>query len=65
LWQGVLARNPEIVPEEYTQMNIQVRPIKRMGTPEEMAQAALFLVSSEASYITGVALPVDGGGAMS
>jgi NAD(P)-dependent dehydrogenase (short-subunit alcohol dehydrogenase family) len=65
LWQGVLARNPEIVPEEYTQMNIQVRPIKRMGTPEEMAQAALFLVSPEASYITGVALPVDGGGAMS
>jgi NAD(P)-dependent dehydrogenase (short-subunit alcohol dehydrogenase family) len=65
LWQGVLARNPEIVPDEYAQMNIQVRPIKRMGTPEEMAQAALFLVSSEASYITGVALPVDGGGAMS
>ena len=65
LWQGVLARNPEIVPEEYTQMNIQVRPIKRLGTPEEMAEAALFLVSPEASYITGVALPVDGGGAMS
>jgi len=65
VWQGVLARNPEIVPDEYAQMNIQVRPIKRMGTPEEMAQAALFLVSSEASYITGVALPVDGGGAMS
>jgi NAD(P)-dependent dehydrogenase (short-subunit alcohol dehydrogenase family) len=65
LWQGVLARNPEIVPEEYTQMNIQNRPIKRLGVPEEMAQAALFLVSPEASYITGVALPVDGGGAMS
>ncbi len=65
LWQGVLARNPEIVPEAYTQMNIQSRPIKRLGTPEEMAQAALFLVSPEASYITGVALPVDGGGAMS
>jgi NAD(P)-dependent dehydrogenase (short-subunit alcohol dehydrogenase family) len=65
LWQGVLARNPEIVPEEYTQMNIQNRPIKRLGTPEEMAQTALFLVSPEASYITGVALPVDGGGAIS
>lgn len=65
LWQGVLARNPEIVPEEYTQMNIKIRPIKRLGTPEEMAQAALFLVSPEASYITGVALPVDGGRAMS
>ena len=65
LWQGVLARNPEIVPEEYTRMNMQIRPIKRLGTPEEMAQAALFLVSPGASYITGVALPVDGGGAMS
>ena len=65
LWQGVLARNPEIVPEDYAKMNMEVRPIKRLGTPEEMAQAALFLVSPEASYITGVALPVDGGGAMS
>jgi NAD(P)-dependent dehydrogenase (short-subunit alcohol dehydrogenase family) len=65
LWQGVLARNPDIVPEEYAKMNMEVRPIKRLGTPEEMAQAALFLVSPEASYITGVALPVDGGGAMS
>jgi NAD(P)-dependent dehydrogenase (short-subunit alcohol dehydrogenase family) len=65
LWAGVLARNPEIVPDEYARMNMQVRPIKRLGTPEEMAHAALFLVSPEASYITGVALPVDGGGAMS
>jgi len=65
LWKGVLARNPEIVPDEYAKMNMQVRPIKRLGTPEEMAQAALFLISPEASYITGVALPVDGGGAMS
>ena len=65
LWQGVLARNPEIVPDDYAKMNMEVRPIKRLGTPEEMAQAALFLVSPEASYITGVALPVDGGGAMS
>jgi NAD(P)-dependent dehydrogenase (short-subunit alcohol dehydrogenase family) len=65
LWAGVLARNPEIVPDEYARMNMQVRPIKRLGTPQEMAHAALFLVSPEASYITGAALPVDGGGAMS
>ena len=65
LWQGVLARNPEIVPDAYAKMNMEVRPIKRLGTPEEMAQAALYLVSPEASYITGVGLPVDGGGAMS
>lgn len=65
LWQGVLARNPGIEREAYAEMNRSVRPIKRLGTPEEMARAALFLVAPGASYITGVALPVDGGGSMS
>jgi len=65
LWQGVLDRNPDIEPQAYTEMNKSVRPIKRLGTTEEMARAALFLVSPGSSYITGVALPVDGGGAMS
>ncbi len=35
--------------------------LRRYGTPEEMAAAALFLVSEEAAYITGHILPVDGG----
>jgi len=33
----------------------------RMGTPTEVAAAALFLASDEAAFVTGVALPVDGG----
>jgi meso-butanediol dehydrogenase / (S,S)-butanediol dehydrogenase / diacetyl reductase len=37
------------------------QPIGRLGSPEECADAALWLVSDEASFITGVALPVDGG----
>jgi NAD(P)-dependent dehydrogenase (short-subunit alcohol dehydrogenase family) len=37
------------------------QPIGRLGTPEECADAALWLVSDEASFVTGVALPVDGG----
>lgn len=36
-------------------------PMGRMGTAWEVANAALFLASDEASYITGVCLPVDGG----
>ncbi|MFL3050220.1 MAG: SDR family oxidoreductase [Candidatus Neomarinimicrobiota bacterium] len=36
-------------------------PMKRFGTVEEFASAAIFLVSDQASYITGVSLPVDGG----
>jgi len=37
------------------------QPLGRLGAPEECAAAALWLVSPEASFVTGVALPVDGG----
>jgi NAD(P)-dependent dehydrogenase (short-subunit alcohol dehydrogenase family) len=36
-------------------------PLGRLGTQEEVAEAAFFLVSEAASFITGVVLPVDGG----
>jgi 3-oxoacyl-[acyl-carrier protein] reductase len=36
-------------------------PLKRFGTPEDIANAALFLASDEAAYITGSSLHVDGG----
>jgi NAD(P)-dependent dehydrogenase (short-subunit alcohol dehydrogenase family) len=38
-----------------------VCPLRRPGTPEDVAKAMLFLASDEAAFITGVALPVDGG----
>ncbi len=43
--------------EESTQ-----RPLGRVGKPEEVAQAALYLASDAASFVTGTALVVDGGG---
>jgi 2-keto-3-deoxy-L-fuconate dehydrogenase len=39
----------------------KAQPIGRMAEPEEIAYAALFLCSDEASFITGTGLPVDGG----
>jgi NAD(P)-dependent dehydrogenase (short-subunit alcohol dehydrogenase family) len=36
-------------------------PLRRFGTPQDIANAALFLASDEAAYITGAALNVDGG----
>ena len=48
--------------DEYVREAVSGRAIERMATPEEIAQAVLFLASDEAAYVTGVSLPVDGGG---
>jgi NAD(P)-dependent dehydrogenase (short-subunit alcohol dehydrogenase family) len=40
---------------------VEVTPLARVGEPEEVANAILWLCSDEASYITGATLPVDGG----
>lgn len=47
--------------EECKKEIVKDLPLKRMGTPEEFANAAVFLVSPAASYINGVMLLVDGG----
>jgi NAD(P)-dependent dehydrogenase (short-subunit alcohol dehydrogenase family) len=38
-----------------------VHPLGRIGRPEDIAAAIAFLASADADWITGVALPVDGG----
>ena len=40
---------------------INAQPIKRVGRPEDIADAVAFLASDDASYITGQTLIVDGG----
>lgn len=39
-------------------------PLGRVATPEDVGNAAAFLASDEASFITGIELPVDGGRAL-
>ena len=46
--------------EAVTRMKALI-PMRRDGLPEEIAAAVVFLASDEASYITGIALPIDGG----
>ena len=38
-----------------------IHPLKGIGMPRDIARAALFLASEDASWVTGVLLPVDGG----
>jgi NAD(P)-dependent dehydrogenase (short-subunit alcohol dehydrogenase family) len=52
---------PQAAIDEFANYIKTSNPMKRFGTPEEVAHAVLFLTSSEASYITGVDLNVDGG----
>ena len=51
----------EKVPEKILDQMIAKTPMGRMGEPEEVANAILFLISDEASFITGHVLHVDGG----
>ena len=56
-WDEKVKAQPEAVD---TMLRSQV-PLQRFGTPEEIADAAVFLCSPRASFITGSVLRVDGG----
>ena len=48
------------VPKEYIDPLVAQIPLRRIGQPEDIANAFVFLASEMASYITGVVLSVDG-----
>ncbi len=60
LMQARAQRNSSTPDEERARTAAEI-PLRRIGTPEEFANAAVFLCSPAGGYITGVALPVDGG----
>ena len=47
--------------DEQQQMMASLHPIGRIGKPEEIAEAVVFLCSDKASFITGETLAIDGG----
>ena len=55
-WQERVDREPDVF-----ERLVKWYPLRRVGTPDDVANAALFLASDEASWITGTVLRVDGG----
>jgi len=51
----------EADPEELIKAAVARNPMGRAARPEEIAEAAVFLLSDKASFVTGIAMPVDGG----
>jgi 3-oxoacyl-[acyl-carrier protein] reductase len=57
-------RNIERIPDAMKTELAAAHPLQRLGTPDDVARAALFLASEESSWITGVILDVAGGATM-
>ena len=56
-----MLRDPRLDPATLTERFLRGIPLDRIGEPEDVAWAAVFLVSDAAGFVTGHALPVDGG----
>jgi 3-oxoacyl-[acyl-carrier protein] reductase len=57
-------RNIERIPDAQKESLLDMHPIKRLGTPDDVAGTAVFLASHESGWITGVVLDVAGGSVM-
>ncbi len=57
-------RNQRQIPDPQKEALVEMHPIRRLGTPDDVARAVLYLSSEQSSWITGVILDVSGGGVM-
>ena len=55
------ARIAELYPDGPTEADLVGIPLRRLGTPREIADVVCFLASDRAAYVTGTVVPVDGG----
>ncbi len=56
-----VTREGDAEPEERESQAVRETPMRRMASAEEVAEAVVWLCSDKASFVTGVAMPVDGG----
>jgi 3-oxoacyl-[acyl-carrier protein] reductase len=49
------------IPARQQELLVGTHPIRRLGTPEDVARAALYLASDDAAWVTGIVLDVAGG----
>lgn len=57
-------RNQERIPEAQQQALVEQHPIRRLGTPDDVARSALFLASEQSAWMTGMILDLAGGAVM-
>jgi 3-oxoacyl-[acyl-carrier protein] reductase len=57
-------RNQQQIPDQQKQALVELHPIRRLGTPDDVAHTALYLASEQSAWITGIILDVAGGAVM-
>jgi len=54
-------RNQQLIPDDVKEQLRRGHPIQRLGTPQDVAEAALYLVSERSSWVTGITVDIAGG----